>query len=82
MWVGAMGNPCDEGLQGNEKLLCNAKRSVSVSECDKGSNMEFRMHCVSSVRSRQRDLIYGIKPMTAANTRIVTSGEVKYFWMN
>ena len=78
----AMGNPCEEGLQGDEKLLCNAKRSISVNECDKGSSMEFRMFCVSAVRIRQRDHLYGVKPMTAANTKIITSSPMKYFWMN
>ncbi len=78
----AMGNPCDEGLTGDEKLLCNAKRTISVSLCEKGSSMEFRMNCVSAVRNRQRDELYGVKPMTAANTRIITSSPNKYFWMN
>ena len=77
-----MGNPCEEGLQGDEKLLCNAKRTISVGECDKGSNMEFRMFCVSAVRNRQRDHIYGVKPMNANNTKIITSSPAKYFWMN
>jgi len=78
----AMGNPCDEGLTGDGKLLCNAKRTISVSQCEKGSSMEFRMNCVSAVRNRQRDELYGVKPMTAANTRIITSSPIKYFWMN
>lgn len=78
----AMGNPCDEGLTGDEKLLCNAKRTISVSLCEKGSSMEFKMNCVSAVRNRQRDELYGVKPMTAANTRIITSSPNKYFWMN
>ena len=78
----AMGNPCEEGLKGDEKLLCNAKRSISVNECDRGSNMEFKMFCVAAVRARQRDNLYGVKPMSAANTRIITSSPMKYFWMN
>jgi lauroyl/myristoyl acyltransferase len=53
-----------------------------VGECDKGSNMEFRMFCVSAVRNRQRDHIYGVKPMNANNTKIITSSPAKYFWMN
>jgi hypothetical protein len=81
-WACAMGNPCEEGLQGDDKLLCNAKRSISVSECDKGSSMEFRMFCVSAVRNRQRDHLYGVKPMNASNTRIITASPAKYFWMN
>jgi hypothetical protein len=44
--------------------------------------MEFKMNCVSAVRNRQRDELYGVKPMTAANTRIITSSPNKYFWMN
>jgi hypothetical protein len=78
----AMGNPCEEGLKGDEKLLCNAKRSISVNECDRGSNAEFKMFCVAQVRERQRDHTYGVKPMSAANTRIITSSPAKYFWMN
>ena len=77
----AMGNPCDEGLKGDEKHLCNAKRTISVSECEKVSSMEYKMTCVSAVRTRQRDELYGVKPMTASNTRIISSSPVKYFWM-
>jgi hypothetical protein len=77
----AMGNPCEEGLKGDEKLLCNAKRSISVGECDKASSMAFKMTCIAAVRDRQRDHLYGVKPMNASNTHIVSSSPVKYFWM-
>jgi hypothetical protein len=47
---------CNQIHDSNQKHLCVALATVSVTDCDKITNMELRSSCVFKVRDAQRQI--------------------------
>jgi len=43
--------------------LCLAKEHASASYCDKITSMGTKIECIMTVRNRQRELTWSVKPM-------------------
>ncbi len=61
--VWAVGDECINEQNENLKHLCLAKEHASASYCDKITSMGTKMECIMTVRNRQRELTWSIKPM-------------------
>jgi hypothetical protein len=61
--VWAVGDECINEQNENLKHLCLAKEHASASYCDKITSMGTKIECIMTVRNRQRELTWSVKPM-------------------
>ena len=59
----AVGDDCINEHNENLKHLCLAKEHASASYCDKITSMGTKIECIMTVRNRQRELTWSVKPM-------------------
>jgi hypothetical protein len=59
----AVGDECVLESKPNLRLLCQAQSHASAFYCDKITTYGLRSECVLAVRSRQRVINFGFKPL-------------------
>jgi hypothetical protein len=59
----AVGDECVNEHNENLKQLCLAKEHASAGYCDKITSMGTKMECILTVRNKQREITWTIKPI-------------------
>jgi hypothetical protein len=77
----AGGDECINSKAGDERELCIAKTRVNAGNCENIISMGIRSDCLSMVKHKQRQLIWGIKPLSAETVHIKSESNKAYNWM-
>ncbi len=59
----AVGDECVVETNPNQRLICQAQSHASAFYCDKITTFGLRSECILAVRTRQRVINFGFKPL-------------------
>lgn len=76
----AKGDECINEHTPDLRRFCMARQYANGTECDKIENLDLKSQCVAVVRTKQRDIMWSIKPMDVASLDI--RSDRKYIWQH
>ena len=77
----AGGDECINSKVGDEREFCIAKTRINAGNCENIISMGIRSECLSMVKHKQRQLVWGIKPLSSETVHIRSESNKAYNWM-